>query len=112
MRDLLRTFGRDAGLNIRAIQVYARQLFTGLSVISQKAIIHADIKPDNILIADAKNVAKICDFGTALYVSDRGDATPYLGSRFYRAPEISRRPLSRPRIASLPSSVSTGPRPA
>ena len=31
---------------------------------------------------------KMCDFGSAAEVSE-GDITPYLVSRFYRAPEIS-----------------------
>ena len=31
---------------------------------------------------------KLCDFGSASHVSDN-DITPYLVSRFYRAPEIS-----------------------
>jgi len=31
---------------------------------------------------------KLCDFGSASHVSEM-DITPYLVSRFYRAPEIS-----------------------
>jgi serine/threonine-protein kinase PRP4 len=33
-------------------------------------------------------VLKVCDLGSASDVSE-GDITPYLVSRFYRAPEIS-----------------------
>ena len=33
-------------------------------------------------------VLKLCDFGSASHVSEN-DITPYLVSRFYRAPEIS-----------------------
>ena len=49
---------------------------------------HADIKPDNILVNESKLVLKLCDFGSA---SDAADCeiTEYLVSRFYRAPEIS-----------------------
>ena len=32
---------------------------------------------------------KLCDFGSASHVSEN-DITPYLVSRFYRAPEISK----------------------
>lgn len=46
-----------------------------------------DIKPDNILVSESKLVLKLCDFGSASYINDN-DITPYLVSRFYRAPEI------------------------
>lgn len=47
----------------------------------------ADIKPDNILVNESKLVLKLCDFGSASHINDN-DITPYLVSRFYRAPEI------------------------
>ncbi|KAE8279725.1 Serine/threonine-protein kinase PRP4-like protein [Larimichthys crocea] len=50
-------------------------------------ILHADIKPDNILVNESKTILKLCDFGSASHVADN-DITPYLVSRFYRAPEI------------------------
>jgi len=50
---------------------------------------HADIKPDNILVNSSKSVLKVCDLGSAsLESSSEGEITPYLVSRFYRAPEI------------------------
>ena len=38
---------------------------------------------------DAKNVLKLCDFGNAMFAG-KNEITPYLVSRFYRAPEISK----------------------
>ncbi len=40
-------------------------------------------------VNDSKLLLKVSDFGSASFVSDN-DITPYLVSRFYRAPEISR----------------------
>lgn len=37
---------------------------------------------------ESKTILKLCDFGSASHVADN-DITPYLVSRFYRAPEIS-----------------------
>ena len=37
---------------------------------------------------EAKNVLKLCDFGNAM-LAGMNEVTPYLVSRFYRAPEIS-----------------------
>lgn len=48
-----------------------------------------DIKPDNILLDDKQTTLKLCDFGSAFKVDGaKQDPTPYLVSRFYRAPEI------------------------
>ena len=38
---------------------------------------------------EAKNVLKLCDFGNAMFAG-KNEITPYLVSRFYRAPEISK----------------------
>ena len=39
-------------------------------------------------VNESKTILKLCDFGSASHVADN-DITPYLVSRFYRAPEIS-----------------------
>lgn len=104
LREVLKKFGRDVGINLRAVRSYAQQMFLGLSLLRKCNILHADLKPDNILVRivhrfwpfstdllqvnDARNVLKICDLGSAAEASD-SEITPYLVSRFYRAPEIS-----------------------
>lgn len=40
-------------------------------------------------VNESKTILKLCDFGSASHVADN-DITPYLVSRFYRAPEISK----------------------
>lgn len=40
-------------------------------------------------VNEAKNVLKLCDFGNAMFAG-KNEITPYLVSRFYRAPEISK----------------------
>jgi len=87
LREVVKRFGKDVGLNIRAVRAYASQLFLALSLLKKCEIMHADIKPDNILVSESKSVLKLCDLGSASDVSEN-DITPYLVSRFYRAPEI------------------------
>lgn len=87
LREVLKKFGRDVGLNLRAIRAYAQQMFLGLSLLRKCNILHADLKPDNLLVNEQRSVLKICDLGSASSVSDN-EITPYLVSRFYRAPEI------------------------
>jgi serine/threonine-protein kinase PRP4 len=64
-------------------------LLAALKHLSDLRIVHADIKLDNILCSgDLKRVI-LCDFGSAFRETDTdNEPTPYLVSRFYRAPEI------------------------
>ena len=87
LREVLKKFGRDVGLNLRAIRAYAQQMFLGLSLMRKCNIVHADLKPDNLLVNEQRNVLKVCDLGSASPMTDN-EITPYLVSRFYRAPEI------------------------
>ncbi|KAE8146542.1 kinase-like domain-containing protein [Aspergillus avenaceus] len=87
LREVLKKFGRDVGLNLRAIRAYAQQIFLGLSLLRKCNILHADLKPDNLLVNEQRNVLKVCDLGSASPATDN-EITPYLVSRFYRAPEI------------------------
>lgn len=87
LREVLKKYGKDVGINIKAVRIYAQQLFLALSLLRKCKILHADIKPDNVLVNDSKNMLKLCDLGSASSDSEN-DITPYLVSRFYRAPEI------------------------
>ena len=89
LRETLKKFGKDVGINISAIRIYGRQLFVALKFLTELKIVHADIKLDNILISQDLKTVKLCDFGSAFFETDTdNDPTPYLVSRFYRAPEI------------------------
>lgn len=91
LREVLKKFGteqgKEIGINIEAVQLYTKQLCIALRHLKQCTLLHADIKPDNILINEKKNLIKLCDFGSASYAVENA-ITPYLVSRFYRAPEI------------------------
>ena len=87
LREVLKKFGRDIGINIKAIRSYAQQMFLALGLMRKCNIYHADLKPDNILVTEDRATLKVCDLGSA------GDGAefeiaPYLVSRYYRAPEI------------------------
>ncbi|KAK0717910.1 kinase-like domain-containing protein [Lasiosphaeria miniovina] len=92
LREVLKKFGNNIGISLVATRAFARQIFIALVHMRKCSIIHADLKPDNILVNETRNWLKICDLGTAIDRSDAATAsteiTPYLVSRFYRAPEI------------------------
>ncbi|CAB3234991.1 unnamed protein product [Arctia plantaginis] len=87
LRSVIKKYGKHHGINMKALISYSRQLLLALRLLRRLGIIHADIKPDNILVNEKKNVLKLCDFGSAGKI-DESEPTPYLVSRFYRAPEI------------------------
>ncbi|KAL5615661.1 hypothetical protein BROUX41_005694 [Berkeleyomyces rouxiae] len=92
LREVLKKFGNNVGINLNATRAYAYQIFVALAHMQACTIIHADLKPDNILVNENRKVLKICDLGTAIDRSDAAtshdEVAPYLVSRFYRAPEI------------------------
>lgn len=87
LRSALKTFTKNRGMTLLAVRSYTKQLLSALRHMLKCGIIHCDIKPDNILISKGHNAVKFCDLGTAVELSGV-NATPYLGSGYYRSPEI------------------------
>eukprot|EP00826_Nyctotherus_ovalis_P041280 TRINITY_DN4134_c0_g1_i6.p2 TRINITY_DN4134_c0_g1~~TRINITY_DN4134_c0_g1_i6.p2 ORF type:complete len:192 (+),score=19.65 TRINITY_DN4134_c0_g1_i6:503-1078(+) len=77
-----------SGFPLCVVKSFAWQLLVGLAELSlNEAIIHADLKPDNIMIKKILHKKiKIIDFGSSLYSNSR--KAKYVQSRFYRAPEV------------------------
>lgn len=67
------------------IQKYIYQLLNGLKNIHKHFIAHRDLKPENVLLPE-KGEVKICDFGSSKIIDSEGKNTPYIVSRYYRAP--------------------------
>jgi serine/threonine-protein kinase PRP4 len=87
LRAALKKYTKNKGMTMPAVRAYTQQLLIGLSHMHKCKIVHADIKPDNILIGKGHQIVKFCDLGTAVELKDIG-TNPYLASRNYRAPEV------------------------
>jgi len=87
LREVLRKYGNKIGLKIQAVKVFGHKLMLALKLLKKLKIFHADLKPDNILVNETKTSVKLADFGSASPVTENS-ITPFLVSRWYRAPEI------------------------
>lgn len=91
--------------NVRLIM---RQLLSGAEEMHRNLIIHRDIKPKNILVADVDGaVVKIGDYGSALSIAGQNadDAYWAAGTRKYCAPEML---LEKPGYGTLVDAWSLG----
>jgi len=77
-------------LPLKYIRPITHQVLTALLKLKQLGLIHADLKPENIMLVDPTRQpyrVKVIDFGSASHVS-KAVCNTYLQSRYYRAPEI------------------------
>ena len=51
LREILKKFGRNIGINLTAVRAYAKQLFIALKHLRNCGVLHCDIKPDNMLVS-------------------------------------------------------------
>lgn len=77
-------------LPLKSIRPIIQQVCVALSKLKQLGLIHADTKPENIMLLDPRRQpfkVKLIDFGSASPVEKAIQST-YLQSRYYRAIEI------------------------
>uniref|UniRef100_A0AAQ5YP55 non-specific serine/threonine protein kinase n=1 Tax=Amphiprion ocellaris TaxID=80972 RepID=A0AAQ5YP55_AMPOC len=77
-------------LPLKIIRPILLQVATALKKLKSLGLIHADLKPENIMLVDPSRQpyrVKVIDFGSASHVS-KAVCSTYLQSRYYRAPEI------------------------
>lgn len=73
-------------LELRHIRPIVQQVLVALSKLKSLGLIHADLKPENIMLVDPDKQpyrVKVIDFGSATHVS-KAVCSTYLQSRYYR----------------------------
>ena len=81
--------GRAGGLRVYAAMDLAIQLFDGLAVVHESAVIHRDIKPGNVILhrEHGEQYIKLIDFGIAKLLEEVVDDESFIGTVTYAAPE-------------------------
>jgi dual specificity protein kinase YAK1 len=78
---------RFRGLNSQVVAMMTKQLLEALSQLKRASVMHCDLKPENVALADlTSGRVKILDFGLACLEGETRSF--YVQSRFYRAPEV------------------------
>jgi len=77
---------RNFEISERRAKELSHQIATALYYLHSFGVAHRDLKPENILMNE-EGVVKICDFGSAKLLDGKLN-TPYIVSRYYRAPEL------------------------
>jgi c-Jun N-terminal kinase len=83
--NLCRVIGIDLDHDRMSYLLY--QLLCGIKHLHSAGIIHRDLKPSNIVVKEDCSL-KILDFGLARAADKAFMMTPYVVTRYYRAPEV------------------------
>ena len=88
LEDVLKQLDKNSSyLTMDEIKRFIKEILNGLHHMHELRIVHRDLKPENILLKDGK--VKICDFGSSKFIDEKEfKNTPYVVSRYYRAPEL------------------------
>ncbi|CUG89738.1 protein kinase, putative [Bodo saltans] len=95
MMNTLETFGP---LSLQALRRFALDALNGLAYLHRNHVIHADIKPHNMLVG-MDGASKLSDFGSTVYTGsiistegkpvDDGDVFSIRGTALYMSPEVA-----------------------
>lgn len=88
LEDLIKDFcDKKKSIPIEKVKSYTKQAVNGLANMHRAGIAHRDLKPENILMKGEE--VKICDLGSSKFLDTKlWRNTPYVVSRYYRAPEL------------------------
>ncbi|XP_069083259.1 striated muscle preferentially expressed protein kinase isoform X2 [Pleurodeles waltl] len=87
--ELLDRMAKKPSVCESEIRSYMRQILEGINYLHQRNILHLDIKPENILMADTiSEQIRICDFGNAQKITVGEAQYVQYGTPEFVAPEI------------------------
>lgn len=87
--DLRATVRETGTLPPHRIATYGADIAVALHAAHQSGVIHRDVKPENVLIDETNDRARLTDIGVARLVDGSDRSTMLLGTPQYMAPEIA-----------------------
>ncbi|XP_054826431.1 striated muscle preferentially expressed protein kinase [Eublepharis macularius] len=94
--ELLERIARKSSVSESEIRSYMRQVLEGINYLHHHGILHLDIKPENLLLAElGSDQVRICDFGNAQELTPDEPQYCKYGTPEFVSPEIiSQSPVS------------------
>jgi serine/threonine protein kinase len=87
--ELFDKIGQLSTYNEERVAKLLHQIVSALAYLHSKNIVHRDLKPENLLFNDDNaTIIKLCDFGVAEKIPERGYLTEIIGTESYMAPEV------------------------
>ncbi|XP_010183986.1 PREDICTED: striated muscle-specific serine/threonine-protein kinase-like, partial [Mesitornis unicolor] len=87
--ELLDRMARKSSVCESEIRSYMRQVLEGICYLHQQRVLHLDIKPENLLMADSSSEqVRICDFGNAQELTPHEPQYCKYGTPEFVGPEI------------------------
>jgi protein kinase D len=82
----------QARLSERITKFLVTQILVALKHLHSKNIVHCDLKPENVLLSSDSDFpqVKLCDFGFARIIGEKGFRKSVVGTPAYLAPEVLR----------------------
>jgi mitogen-activated protein kinase 7 len=87
LAHILRTYSQNKDLTLNHVKFFLIQILYGVRYLHSAGIIHADLKPANILVNSNCDI-KICDYDLTQPVDLQYEQINYIMTRWYRAPEV------------------------
>jgi serine/threonine-protein kinase len=78
--------GREGALDLQRALDYTCQICNAVDHAHRQGIIHRDLRPANVLVAET-GIVKVADFGTSRFLEIAAHGTTVIGSPPYMAPE-------------------------
>jgi len=79
----------DKKIPLDKLKEILKQILLGLQYLRDHEVVHADLKPENVLVGMNGKMVKIADFGASFYIKDAEvRSLDWLQTRLYRCPEV------------------------